>query len=165
MIYAGLSDILYPGGTLGEFMYRVRAFAVRACDALHSIQITFRFIMLIDMSDSCHLRDRDIRLDENPSSDPMLLDLLKFILYAHLISHLIVVVVCTERNRVFFLSGILHPHYCHHRCYCCCCCCCCVVVIVIYYVNDFKRDVDVSVKLRVSKIHLCLALRTNLREL
>jgi len=29
MIYAGLSDILYPGGTLGEFMYRVRAFAVR----------------------------------------------------------------------------------------------------------------------------------------
>jgi len=41
-----------------------------------------------------------------------------------------------------------------------------VVIVTMNYVNDFKRvAVDVSVKSRVSKIHLCLALHMNLREL
>ena len=63
---------------------RVRAFTVRA--RVHFTRITFTFIMLIDMFSSCHLRNRSIRFDENPSSDPMLLGLPKFILYACLIS-------------------------------------------------------------------------------
>jgi len=66
------------------------------------------------------------------------------------------VVVCAERNGVFstftiIVIGVIVV----------------VVVVVIvttHYVNDFKR-VDVFIKSRVSKIHLCLALRTNLREL
>jgi len=43
--------------------------------------------MLIDMSESNHLRGRSIRFDENSSSET--LSLPKFILYAHLISYLI----------------------------------------------------------------------------
>jgi len=44
----------------------------------------------------------------------------KFILYAHLISHLIV--VCAERNRVFILVIIVID-----------------VIVITYYINGFKR--------------------------
>ena len=112
----------------------------------------FITVIMIDMSDSCHLRGRSIRFDENPKSDPMLLGLPKFILYAHLISHLIV--CCSaERNQV------LHSHHYHHRCHCCYCCCC-----YCHYTLRQWFQADVSVKSRVSKIHLCLAFHTNSRE-
>ena len=82
MICAGLFDILCLGGTLDENSCIVCAFAIRAVVTLYSTQITLMFIMLIDTSDSCL---RGICFDENLSSDPILLGLPKFILYAYLI--------------------------------------------------------------------------------
>ena len=93
MICFGLSDILYPGGTLGENSCIVctRALLLYApAVTLHSTRIMFTFIISIDTSDSCHLRGSSHRFDENPSSDPMLLSLLKFILKVLQISHFIV---------------------------------------------------------------------------
>ena len=92
MICAGLSNILYPGDiNFRSAKIRVHAFAVRTRGhvTLYADNV-FTFIMLIDMPDLCHHRSRSIRFDENPSSDPILLGLSKFILYAHLISHFIV---------------------------------------------------------------------------
>jgi len=53
MIYAGFSDILYPGGTLGENSCITCAFLpllYTSAVTLHSTQRTFTFIMLIDNS-------------------------------------------------------------------------------------------------------------------
>ena len=74
---AGLSDILYPG-TLDENSCFVLCIAFLPLQyTLHFTRITFTFITLIDMSDSCIF---EVAFDENPSSDPTLLDLLKLIL-------------------------------------------------------------------------------------
>jgi len=86
MICVGRSDILFPGGTLGEnlcIVYTLLPLLNASVITLHSTRITFAFIMLIDT-----ICDRNISFDENPS-DLMLLGLSKFIVYAHLISHLI----------------------------------------------------------------------------
>jgi len=55
-----------------KFVYRVRVLPLLYAPAvtLHSMRITFTFIMLIDMSD-CHLRSRNIHFDKNSSSDTM----------------------------------------------------------------------------------------------
>ena len=74
------------------------------------------------------------------------------------------VVVCAERNRVFstIIIGVIVVVIV-------------VVVVTMHYVNSFERvmvwttfevrDINVSVKSRVSKIHLYLALHMNLWEL
>ena len=81
----------------------------------------------------------------------MLLGLPKFILYAHLIvSHH--VAVCTKRNRIFSILTIIVISVI-------------IAIITMHYVNGFNRGANVFVKSRVLKIHLCLALRTNLLEL
>ena len=61
------------------------------------------------------------------------------------------VVVCAERNRVLsiIIIGVIVV----------------VVIVTMNYVNGFKSVADVSVKSRISKIHLYFALHMNLWEL
>ena len=80
MICAGVSDILYPGGTLGEnsciVCTRLPLLYAPAV-TLHSMRIMFTFMVLIGSSDSCHRPGSNIRFVEKPSSDPMLLRFVK----------------------------------------------------------------------------------------
>jgi len=64
----------------GKFMYRMYAFIVALEVTLHSTRIMFTLIILTGKSDLYHFRGCNIRFEENSSSDPMLLGLLKFIL-------------------------------------------------------------------------------------
>ena len=75
--------------------------------------------MLID---SCYLRGRSIRFDENPSSDPRLvLVKVNSVGAFNLTSHR--VVVCAKHYRVFSILAIVIDV---------------IVAIATYYVNDFK---------------------------
>jgi len=122
---------------------------------LHSTRITFTFIMLIDTSDSCHLRGRcTLRRESQQWSNAVGFAKVYSVCTSNLASHHIV--VCAKYNRVFstftiLVIGVIVVVV--------------VVVVVIvtmHYVNGFKRRDVVS---RVSKIHLCLALHMNPREL
>jgi len=62
-------------------MYHMYTFIVVVCEVtLYSTRIMFTLVMLMDKFDSYHFRGCNIRFEENPSNDPMLLGLLKFIL-------------------------------------------------------------------------------------
>jgi len=83
IICIDLSDILYSGGTLDENSWIVWTHLLwlyAPAVTLHSMRIMFTLRILIGMSDLCHFRGRNIRVDENPNSDPMLSGLIKFIL-------------------------------------------------------------------------------------
>ena len=106
MICAGLSDILYLGGTLSGNSCIVCALLpllYAPAVTLHSTRI---YIHYVDR----HVlfvppRGRSIRFDENPSSDPMLLFAKVYsVCTSNLASY---VVVCTERNRVFSIIIII----------------------------------------------------------
>ena len=63
-----------------KFMYRVHALSYAPAVILHSIRMMFTLIIFIDTSDSYHCRGSSMRFNENSNSDPILLDLVKFIL-------------------------------------------------------------------------------------
>ena len=107
MICAGLSDILYPGGTHGENSCIICALLLlpyAPAVTLHSTRITFTFIMLID---TCHLRfvppswpQYTLRRESQQRYNAVGLAKVYSVCTSNLIaSHRIV--VCAERNRVY----------------------------------------------------------------
>ena len=127
MICVGLSDILYPGGTLGKNSCIVCALLpllYTPAVTLHSTRITFTFIMLIDMSDSSVPSSRSqytLRRESQQRSNAVGLAKVYSVCTSNLASHRIV--VCAERNRVYS-TLTSYRHQCHCCCCCCCCCCC-----------------------------------------
>ena len=156
MICVGLSDILYPGGTSAKIHVSCARF-YRCCTRLrsHSTRITFIFIILINRFVPPSRPQCTLRRESQQRSNVIGLVKVYSVCTSNLASHR--VVVCAERNRVF--STCHH----HHRCHCCSCCCCCHHALRQRF--QARRGVDVSVKSRVSKIHLYLALHMNFREL
>ena len=80
MICAGVSEILYPGGTFGENSCIVctdLSLTYAPVVILHSILIMFTLIMFIREVDSYHLLGCN-NLDVNPSIDPMVFGLSNF---------------------------------------------------------------------------------------
>ena len=124
MICAGLSDILYPSDTLGENSCIVCVLCMPLlyvhAVTLHSTQM-FTFIMLIDMSDSCHLRGRSIWRESQQQSDDIGFVKINSVGASNPASHRIV--VCVERYWVFsiLVIGVI------------------VAIVTMYYVNRFKR--------------------------
>src|SRR5580765_5449951 len=93
MICVGISDTLYPGGTLGANSCIVCAglpLLYAPVVTLHSMRMTLTDMIFIGWSDAYHLFGCNVQDVENPNNGPMLSGLVKFIRYAHLISLLMV---------------------------------------------------------------------------
>ena len=154
MIYAGLFDILYPGGTFGEnscICVRTFAVAVRArghvtfyADNVY-IHYINRHVRFVPPSQ----RQYTLRRESQQRSNAIELAKVYSVYTSNLACHR--VVVCTERNRAYSppLSSSMSL----------------LLLLLLLLLSPcttstrFKRVVvDVSVKSCVSKIHLCFAL-------
>jgi len=123
MICASIFDILYPGGTLGKNSCIVCTLLSLYTHAvtLHSMRMTFTFIMLIDTFVSSSRSQYTLRRESQQRSNAVGLVKDCSVCTSNLASHR--AVICAERNRIFSLIVIDII----------------VAIVITHYVNGFKR--------------------------